>query len=60
MVIYGNHGIRASVKAMRDVFRAIVTAGGAAGVADSIASVEDVFAMQEMDRVTADERRFLR
>jgi len=27
---------------------------------DTIASVEDIFALQEMDRITADERRFLR
>jgi len=60
MVIYGNHAIRASVKGMRDAFRAIAAAGGAAGVADTIASVDDIFVLQEMDRITADERRFLR
>jgi len=60
MVIYGNHGIRATVKAMRDVFAQIARSGHAMDVASSIASVEDVFAIQEMDRINAEERRFVR
>ena len=60
MVIYGNHGIRATIKAMRDVFAQIVRDGHTMGVDASIATVEDVFAIQEMDRINADERRFVR
>jgi phosphoenolpyruvate phosphomutase len=60
MVIYGNHGIRATVKAMRDVFAQIVRDGHTMGVEASIATVEDVFAIQEMDRINAEERRFVR
>ena len=60
MVIYGNHGIRATIKAMRDVFAQIAREGHAMGVDASIATVEDVFAIQEMDRINAQERRFVR
>jgi len=60
MVIYGNHGIRATIKAMRDVFAQIAHDGHSMGVDASIATVEDVFAIQEMDRINADERRFVR
>jgi len=60
MVIYGNHGIRATIKAMRDVFAQIVRDGHTMGVEASIATVEDVFAIQEMDRINAEERRFVR
>ena len=60
MVIYGNHGIRATIKAMRDVFAQIARDGHTMGVEASIATVEDVFAIQEMDRINAEERRFVR
>jgi phosphoenolpyruvate phosphomutase len=60
MVIYGNHGIRACVSAMRSTFAAIAEAGSAAGVEQSIASVADIFALQEMDRIADEEHRFLR
>ena len=60
MVIYANHGIRAAVKAMRDAFHEIARSGSAATVQPSIASVDDVFALQNMDQISADERRFLR
>ncbi len=60
MVIYGNHGIRATIKAMRDVFAQIAREGHTMGVDASIATIEDVFAIQEMDRINAEERRFVR
>jgi phosphoenolpyruvate phosphomutase len=59
LVIYGNHAIRASVKAMRAVFAAIARDGGAANVQQDIASVDDIFDLQGMDRVRDEERRFL-
>jgi 2-methylisocitrate lyase-like PEP mutase family enzyme len=49
MVIYGNHGIRASVTAMRAVFRQVVEEGGIHGVQDRIASVEEIFRLQGLD-----------
>ena len=59
LVIYGNHGIRASVKAMRAVFATIARDRGAANVQQDIATVDDIFALQEMDRIRDEERRFL-
>jgi phosphoenolpyruvate phosphomutase len=60
MVIYGNHGIRAAVRAMRAVFREIARTGHAASVTDAIATVEEVFRLQGMDEVISQEHRFLR
>ena len=60
MVIYGNHAIRASVTAMQDVFARIRRDGGIKHVHDAIVSVEEIFRLQNMDRIKADEKRFLR
>ncbi|MEP6762945.1 MAG: isocitrate lyase/phosphoenolpyruvate mutase family protein [Gemmatimonadaceae bacterium] len=60
VVIYGNHGIRASVTAMREVFSAIAQAGSAEGVEQSIATVGEIFSLQEMERMAEHEQRFLR
>ena len=60
MVIYGNHAIRASVTAMKDVFARILSDGGIHKVNRDLVSVEEIFRLQGMDRVKADEKRFLR
>lgn len=60
IVIYGNHAIRASITAMQETFRRIKAEGGIAGVQDKIVSVEEVFRLQSMCQVKADEVRFLR
>jgi phosphoenolpyruvate phosphomutase len=60
MVIYGNHAIRAAVTAMKDVFAAILNDGGIQNVDKRIVSVEEIFRLQDMDRVKADEKRYLR
>ena len=60
MVIYGNHAIRASVAAMQAVFARILRDGGSQNVETDIAAVEEVFSLQRMDEIKADERRFLR
>ncbi len=59
MLIYGNHAIRASVRAMRDVFREIASTGSAETVGQRMASVDEIFALQEMQRLTELARRFL-
>jgi phosphoenolpyruvate phosphomutase len=43
MVIYANHGLRASVRAIREVLQSITKHGAAAPVEASIASVNEVF-----------------
>lgn len=59
IVIYGNHAIRASVTAMQDVFARILKDRGIHDVNRDIVSVEEVFRLQKMDQIKADEKRFL-
>ena len=60
LLIWGNHAIRASVGAMRRTFAQIRKEGGIHGVESQIASVDEVFDLQGMGKVKADEKRFLR
>ena len=60
MVIYGNHAIRASVQAMQRVFARIIADGGSENIQSDIASVEEIFRLQNMPRLRENERRFLR
>jgi phosphonopyruvate hydrolase len=59
MVIYGNHAVRASVTAMQDIFARIRRDGGIANVDRDIVPVTEIFRLQGMDRIKADEKRFL-
>jgi len=58
MVIYANHGLRASLKAMNETFRSIQEAGSTGPVEGSIASMEEVFEIQGMGAMREDERKF--
>jgi phosphoenolpyruvate phosphomutase len=60
MVIYGNHGIRASVAAMQAVFRQVATDGGIQGVQDKIASVDEIFRLQRASERAKKVEPFLR
>lgn len=60
MIIYGNHAIRASVSAMQDAFGKIIADGGTLAVEDQIAPVTEIFRLQQMSEVKANEKRFLR
>lgn len=60
MTIYGNYGIRAATTAMQDTFRRIIADGGVQNVHRDILPVEEIFRLQKMDKVKADEKRFLR
>jgi phosphoenolpyruvate phosphomutase len=60
IVIYGNHAIRASVAAMRETFRTIRAEGGMENVQRRIASVEEIFALQDMGKVKEDEQKYLK
>ena len=60
MVIYGNHAIRASSAAMRRVFHRIADAGGAAGVDAELATVQEMFELQNTAEVESIERRFVK
>jgi len=60
IVIYGNHAIRAAVTAMQEVFARILKDRGIHNVDKEIVPVEEIFRLQGMDRVKADEKRYLR
>ena len=60
MAIWGNHGIRASVTAMQDVYRRILEDGGLQDVDKDIVPVGEIFRLQDMDRVKEIEGRFLK
>jgi phosphoenolpyruvate phosphomutase len=60
MLIYGNHAIRASVTAMQKVFAQIIADGGIHKVDKDIVPVSEIFRLQKMDEVKANEKRFLR
>ena len=60
MVIYGNHAIRAAVTAMKDVFARIRADGGIHNVDKDIVSVEEIFRLQLMAQMKADEEAYLR
>ncbi len=60
MVIYGNHALRASVTAMQDVFARILKDRGIHNVDKDIVTVEEIFRLQGMDSIKAQEKKFLR
>lgn len=60
MTIYGNYGIRAATTAMQDAFRRIIADGGVQNVHKDMVPVEEIFRLQKMDQIKADEKRFLR
>jgi phosphonopyruvate hydrolase len=60
IVIYGNHAIRASVTAMKQIFARIRADGGIQNVDREIVTVDEIFRLQGMDEMKADEKRFLR
>ena len=60
LVIWGNHALRAATRAMRETFARIRRDGGVGGTEGSIASVQDLFDLQDMAGVKDKETRFLR
>lgn len=60
MVIYGNHGLRAAVTAMADVFARIRADGGIHNVDGDIVPVARIFELQRVSEMKANEKRFLK
>lgn len=58
MVIYANHGIRASVRAMTETFEKIYAEGTTNPVENSIASMDELFHLQGMHTYREEEERF--
>ena len=60
IVIYANHAIRAAVGAMRQVFAQIRRDGGIHRVDNDIPSVEEIFDLQRVPAMKANEKKYLR
>ncbi|MCZ7451006.1 isocitrate lyase/phosphoenolpyruvate mutase family protein [Agrobacterium rhizogenes] len=60
MVIYANHGIRACVTAMREVFQCIRNEGGIKNADRTIVAVAEIFRLQGMEEAVEQERLYLR
>lgn len=60
IAIWGNHAIRASVKAMRETFARIRRDGGIHTSESAISTVGEIFDLQGMDAIKRQESRFLR
>lgn len=58
MVIYANHGIRASIKAMSEVFSSVYQSGCSAPVEDQIATLDEVFELQGMPQMKESELKY--
>ncbi|MBI2095997.1 MAG: isocitrate lyase/phosphoenolpyruvate mutase family protein, partial [Candidatus Omnitrophica bacterium] len=58
MVIYANHGLRASIRAMDETFRSIHDSGSTAAVEPSIATMREVFEIQGMNELKKEEEKF--
>lgn len=60
MVVYGNHGIRAAVTAMQDIFGQIRKDRGIHNVDKRIVPVTRIFELQDVARMKQQEKKYLR
>lgn len=58
MVIYANHGLRSSIKAMKETFDRILREGNTAGVELDISTMQEVFELQGMFEMRQREDRY--
>ncbi len=58
MVIYANHGIRASVRGMNEVFQKIHESGTTREVEKDIATMDEIFHLQGMSNYQESEKRY--
>lgn len=59
MVIFANHALRASIKAMRQTLQVLRQAQQGAAVEGMIAPLEEVYQLMGVDKLQADEARYL-
>jgi phosphoenolpyruvate phosphomutase len=59
MVIFANHGLRASIRAVQDTLRTLREAGSAAAVDEQIVPLAEVYRLVKLDQLKSDERDFL-
>lgn len=60
MVIYGNHGIRAAVTGMEQVFKQIRSDGGIQNVDTTIVPVTHIFDLQDVPKMKENEKKYVR
>lgn len=58
MVIYANHGLRSSIKAMKETFDRILREGHTAGVELDISTMQEVFELQGMFEMRQQEDKY--
>jgi phosphoenolpyruvate phosphomutase len=59
MVIFANHGLRASIRAAQDVLRTLRETGCGAAVDDRIVPLGEVYRLVNLGRLKADEHQYL-
>jgi phosphoenolpyruvate phosphomutase len=59
VVIFANHGVRASIKAMRETLTTLRKKGTIQAVSDRIVPMEDVYSLMGLDELKAREKQFL-
>lgn len=59
VVIFANHGLRASIRAMRETFGALKAARRASAADDRVCGLEEVYALIGVSEMQEDERRFM-
>lgn len=60
MVIYANHGLRAAVKAMKDIFDRIKRDGGLYDIDEQLITLNHLFELQGVVEIKENEKRYLR
>jgi phosphoenolpyruvate phosphomutase len=59
MVIFANHGLRASIRAVQDTLATIRAAGNAASVDDRIVPLSEVYRLVGLNQLKSDEQAYL-
>lgn len=59
MIIFANHALRSSIRAMQDTLRALREAGHASAVDDRIVPLAEVYRLVNLPQLKADEREYL-
>jgi len=59
MIIFANHALRASIRAVQDTLRVLREAGRASAVDDRIVPLDEVYRLVDLGQLKADERTYL-
>ena len=59
IIIFANHGLRASIKAIQNAYAKLLAAGRACVLEDEIASLQTVFDLVGVNELKESERKYL-